>query len=234
MTDDYKVGYRRPPKASQFKKGQSGNPLGSSRKVRKRKRRQNLSLGDLVLENSENLLRVRDGNRTSSISTKEALLKKQTAMGLNGNRLALKASLKMIDEAEQAKRAEVLDLYKEALDYKDNYPALAKSCRDRGLPPPLPHPDDVHLNRSTGDVIITGPRGPEQLATLKKILEAMKIFTTMLDEHRLDAEESARQGCPYSPSDSKIIFLIESHLASFESELDKRGWLPRVAGEKET
>jgi hypothetical protein len=232
MTDDDQVGYRRPPKAFQFKKGQSGNPLGSSRKVRKRKRRQNLSLGDLVLENSENLLRVRDGNRTSNISTKEALLKKQTAMGLNGNRLALKASLKMIDEAEQAKRAEVLDLYREALDYKDNYPALAKSCRDRGLPPPLP--DDVHLNRFTGEVIITGPRGPDQLAQLKKILEAMKIFTKMLDEQRLDAEESARQGCPYSPSDSKIIFLIESHLASFESELDKRGWLPRVAGEKET
>jgi hypothetical protein len=234
MTDDDKVGYCRPPKASQFKKGQSGNPLGSSRKVRKRKRRQNLSLGDLVLENSENLLRVRDGNRTSSISTKEALLKKQTAMGLNGNRLALKASLKMIDEAEQAKRAEVLDLYKEALDYKDNYPALAKSCRDRGLPPPLPHPDDVHLNRFTGEVIITGPRGPEQLAQLKKILEARKLLMMKLEEHRADIDEGARQGCPYPPNDIDIISLLENHLSSFESELEKRGWLPRVAGEKQT
>jgi hypothetical protein len=98
----------------------------------------------------------------------------------------------------------------------------------------LPHPDDVHLNRFTGEVIITGPRGPEQLAQLKKILEARKIFMTMLEEHRFDIEECARQGCPYSPSDFKIISLIESHLASFESELDKRGWLPRVAGEKET
>ncbi|WP_439922553.1 DUF5681 domain-containing protein [Nitrobacter sp. JJSN] len=234
MTDDYKVGYCRPPKASQFKKGQSGNLPGSSRKARERKRRQNRSLGDLVLENSENLLRVRDGNRTSSISTKEALLKKQTAMGLNGNRLALKASLDRIDKAEQAKRAEVLDLYKEALDYKDNYPALAESHRNRGLPPPLPHPDDVHLNRSTGEVIITGPRGPEELAQLKKILEARKIFMKKLDEHRLDAEESARQGCPYSPGDFKIISLIEKHLRSFDYELERRGWLPRVAGEKES
>jgi hypothetical protein len=31
VADDDKVGYRRPPKSSRFKKGQSGNPLGSSR-----------------------------------------------------------------------------------------------------------------------------------------------------------------------------------------------------------
>jgi hypothetical protein len=42
VTDDYKVGYCRPPKTFQFKRGQSGNPLGSSRKVQKRIRRQTL------------------------------------------------------------------------------------------------------------------------------------------------------------------------------------------------
>jgi hypothetical protein len=28
MTDDYEVGYKKPPKATQFKPGQSGNPAG--------------------------------------------------------------------------------------------------------------------------------------------------------------------------------------------------------------
>jgi hypothetical protein len=140
----------------------------------------------------------------------------------------------MIDKAEQNKRAEVLDLYVEALEYKDNYPALAESHRNRGLPPPLPHPDDVHLNRSTGEVIITGPRGPEELAQLKKILEARTIFMAMIEEHRSDIDEGARQGCPYPSSDLDIISLLEKHLSTFNSELEKRGWLPRVAGEKET
>jgi hypothetical protein len=234
MTDADNVGFGRPPKAFQFKKGQSGNPLGSSRKVRKRKQRQSLSFDDLVLENSENLLRVRDGNRTSRISTKEALLKKQTAMGLNGNRLALNACLDRIDQAEQNKLAKVLENYETFLDYRDNYPERVKSHRNRGLPPPLPHPDDILFDRRTGDLTLTGPRDPEELATLKKILAARARLTTMLDEHRLDAEEAARQGCPYSPGDFEIISLLENHLASFESELDKRGWLPRVAGEKET
>lgn len=32
--DDYEVGYRKPPKATQFKGGQSGNPKGRPRKPR--------------------------------------------------------------------------------------------------------------------------------------------------------------------------------------------------------
>ena len=157
MTDAYKVGYGRPPKTSQYKKGQSGNPYGSSRKVRKRKQRRSLSFDDLVLENSENSLRLREGSRTSSISTdKEALLKKLTALALNGNRLALNACLDKIDQAEQNKLATVLENYETLLDYRDNYPARVKSHRNRGLP----HPDDIRFDHHTGDLTLTGPPRP--------------------------------------------------------------------------
>lgn len=232
MTDAYKVGYGRPPKPSQFKKGQSGNPLGSSRKVRKRKRRQSLSLDDYVLENAEKLLRLREGDRTSSISTKEALLKKQIAMGLNGNRLALQASLKRIEEAEQNRLAKVLENYETVLDYKDNYPARVKYHKESGLPPPLPHPDDVRFNRCTGDITLAGPRNQEELTTLKKILEARRVFLKMLEEHRLDAKECAREGYPYSASELEMISPVVKHLRSFDDELERRDWSPQVAGEQ--
>jgi Family of unknown function (DUF5681) len=118
MNGDYKVGYGRPPKVYRFKKGQSGNPLGSSRKARKRQRRQVLSFDDVVLDDARKPIRIREGNRTSTISLKEALLQKQYAMGLNGNRLALKVSLDMIAEAEHNQREQMLDLYEAAHDYK--------------------------------------------------------------------------------------------------------------------
>ena len=50
VADDDKVGYRRPPKSSRFKKGQSGNPLGSSRKARMRQRQQTLPFDDLIID----------------------------------------------------------------------------------------------------------------------------------------------------------------------------------------
>ena len=34
MSDDYKIGYTRPPKATRFKKGQSGNPRGRPKNMR--------------------------------------------------------------------------------------------------------------------------------------------------------------------------------------------------------
>jgi hypothetical protein len=97
----YKVGYRRPPKSSQFKKGQSGKPRGSSRKVQRRLRRQGLPLGDLVLENSQTLVRIREGNRTSRINVKDGMIRKLSALAFSGNRLALTAYLKMIQAAEK-------------------------------------------------------------------------------------------------------------------------------------
>jgi uncharacterized protein DUF5681 len=230
LTDDYEVGYGRPPKSSQFKKGKSGNQPGSSRKTRDRKRRQNLTYHDVVLAQSEGSLRLREGDRTSEISVKEALLKKELAMGLNGNRLAIKASLARIDIAEQRKQAQFLDNYNTFLDYKNSYSARAKSHKIRGLPPPLPHINDVNFDFFSGEIKLTGPRDDSQLAELQKILQARTVFSTMLNEQLADVKECAAKGCPYSSSDLAIITELEKHLRSFDSELEKRGWLPRVAG----
>jgi hypothetical protein len=232
VADHDRVGYRRPPKSSRFRKGQSGNPLGSSRKARMRQRQQTLPFDDLIIENSHKPLRIREGNRTSTISTKEALLRKQSAMGLAGNRLALNASIHLVQEAEQRKLAEVIAHYETYRDYQDHYPARAKACSDRGRPLPLPHPDDLHFDYNTCKLKLTGPMNHEQLHRLEKILEARELFLKMIEEQRADAEKCARQGCPYSPSDFDIINRLESYLKIFDDELEKRGWLPRVAGRK--
>jgi hypothetical protein len=80
VADENKVGYRRPPKSSRFKKGQSGNPLGSSRKARMRQRQQTLPLVDLVLTNSRGPVPIREGDRRSTISMKEALIRREAEL----------------------------------------------------------------------------------------------------------------------------------------------------------
>ncbi|MDR6306636.1 hypothetical protein GGQ85_004370 [Nitrobacter vulgaris] len=234
VADEDKVGYRRPPKSSRFKKGQSGNPLGSSRKARMRQCQQTLPLVDLVLENSQGLVPIREGDRRSTISMKEALIRREAALAIQGNRLALKAALDRIDKAEKNKLAEVLDYYTTYRDYKEQYPARAKACRDRGRPPPLPHPDDLHFNDDTCKLEITGPINYEQLDKLKKILEAREILISKLEGLREDADECAREGFPYSSKDREIFSVLENYIRFFDSLLEKRNWLPRVAGGKKT
>lgn len=72
-----KVGYGLPPKKSQFKPGQSGNPKGRP------KGSTNLAI-DLSVELSE-LISVREDGRTRRISKQRALVKSLTAKALQGD-----------------------------------------------------------------------------------------------------------------------------------------------------
>jgi hypothetical protein len=234
MSDDDKVGYGRPPKAHRFKKGQSGNPHGSSKKARKRQQRQFLPFDDVILDDAGKQIRIRQGNRTSTISMKEALLQKQYSLALGGNRVALKNSLDQIAKAEKNKLERVLELYETFVDYKENYPANAKSHRARGLGLLLPHPDDIQLDPYTGEVTTTGPQNEKELARLKKILEGREFFMSHHKALRKDFAECAEQGWSRPASDGEIVTRLKVLLDHCDSELAQRGWLPRVAGVKES
>ena len=54
LTDDYEVGYGKPPKKSQFPKGTSGNPTGRPKKAR--------DLGATLLREANSLVHITDNN----------------------------------------------------------------------------------------------------------------------------------------------------------------------------
>jgi len=85
MPKEYTIGYRKPPKTTRFKPGQSGNPKGRP------KGSPNLAT-DLSAELGE-LITVREGGEARRVSKQRALIKSLMAKALQGDVRATTALL---------------------------------------------------------------------------------------------------------------------------------------------
>jgi hypothetical protein len=81
--DDGRVGYRRPPKHTRFKPGQSGNPKGRPKHAR--------NLKTEFLEELGEVIRVREGDREMKISKQRAFVKALVAAAIKGDMRAANA-----------------------------------------------------------------------------------------------------------------------------------------------
>jgi len=153
--------------------------------------------------------------------------------GLKGNRLALQNYLKLAQEVFQREADEAFELYEAALDYKDNYLENIHRCKARGLPPLLPHTDDVVIDRTTGHVLITGPRDRQELQTLARLLEARDLIRNKIELQHQNIEECEREGYSPTPTELKILERFNDLLEQINGKFADRGWLPRLAGKEE-
>src|SRR5262245_38702610 len=88
MSDDYSIGYKKPPRHSQFRRGQSGNPSGRPRGAR------NLAT-DLAEELAERIF-VRDGERRLKISKQRMVLKSVLQKAMKGDVRAAESIFRMM------------------------------------------------------------------------------------------------------------------------------------------
>src|SRR5215469_2130 len=77
----YEVGYRKPPRSSQFSKGKSGNPKGRPRGSRNLKTDLLEELGSKVI--------VKEGSKRRSLTKQQALLKRLVERGFGGDHKAI-------------------------------------------------------------------------------------------------------------------------------------------------
>jgi hypothetical protein len=90
-SSDYKVGYRQPPKHTQFKPGQSGNSKGRPKAAK--------GLQSIVRETLTQKVAVRTATGTKRISRIEAVLQKTLEQAMKGNPRALAELIKLYSNA---------------------------------------------------------------------------------------------------------------------------------------
>lgn len=96
--EDDKVGYRRPPKKSQFQKGKSGNPSGKSRAQ--------TSLADDVSRALKKKVTVTQDGRKKVMRKGEALAEQLVNKGLSQNLGAAKLAADLERQSREARRNE--------------------------------------------------------------------------------------------------------------------------------
>ena len=95
---DYEVGYGKPPKQHQFRKGQSGNPNGRPRK--------NETLADLVVKLLDEPIQVRTKDGTFTMTSREAIVRTLIQRAATGDVRQTKMLMELIETNERETRAD--------------------------------------------------------------------------------------------------------------------------------
>ncbi|WP_119419674.1 DUF5681 domain-containing protein [Desertibaculum subflavum] len=98
---DYKVGYRKPPKATRFRKGKSGNPKGRPKGSR--------NLLTIVADELTERITVKENGKARRITKAEAMVKQLLARAMGGDTRAAFTIMKLSQERQGEEAEKELD-----------------------------------------------------------------------------------------------------------------------------
>jgi hypothetical protein len=153
------VGYQRPPKEHQFKKGRSGNPRGRPRKVAAPQQNSSRVLEDLVLGEAYRPVTIREGDQVIELPMIQAVVRSLGVAAIKGNRQAQISIANMVNAIEARHELNRLELYKVVVEGQQRLREEFERCDREGRPRReiYPHPDDIIVSPWSSDVCFVGP-----------------------------------------------------------------------------
>lgn len=106
-SEEYEVGYGKPPEEHQFKKGQSGNPSGRPKRKRMRFAE---DISEIFMRSLNEEIEINVGGKSRKVTSYEAILLSLKARALKGDPRALKLYLEQAQKAAQEEKLHFEDL----------------------------------------------------------------------------------------------------------------------------
>jgi hypothetical protein len=198
--DDERIGYKRPPRDGQFRKGQSGNPGGRP----KRKKVEQIPAADPERE-SDAVLRkllsrrhvVIEGGKQIEMTMLEILRHKQIKLAAEGNPHALREVHRDVERSEARKEAreramaeieassakeraeEEMRIFRFLRSLRLEQARKWKAALAQGqVEPdePWPHPDDIILSKDGTQYLVRGPLNAEDLPRWEELRRLRDYF----------------------------------------------------------
>ena len=177
---NYEVGYAKPPAASRFKPGQSGNPKGRPKGAKNRRPALNEErMKDIILDEAYRTITVRDGDRNVSVPMAQAIIRSLAVNAAKGQHRAQRLFAELLAATERS-RAQLHERFlASAIEYKVEWErelARRDALGIRDLPAPIPHPDHVVVDIRSGTVRFAGPATKEEKAEWDAVLSERAVL----------------------------------------------------------
>ena len=189
----YDIGYRRPPKKSRVVKEQVLNPRGRPKGSKNKPKRAAYEepLKALIREEAYREVLINEEGRGRRMPVIQLALRAAGVSAAKGRIRATELLVKIVTALEREERKQTEEMVRFWLQHKEDWEH--KKRMGMAGTPPIPHPDDVHVDILEGSVWFSGPVTRDQKKVADRLPDLIPEFEEELKELEAKRDDPTRR-----------------------------------------